>query len=397
MLSVYRTAGRWTIWGAFFAFAALLAGCKKETRPAPPPEVLVMAVSTTNLPIYEQWIGTLDGFVNAQIRAQVTGYLQKQDYAEGSIVKKNDLLFEIDPRPFKAVLDQAEGKLAQDKAALAKTQLDVDRFAPLVKEQAISQETLDDAIQANLGAKAQITADQAAVESARLNLGFTHIVSPVDGIAGTALAQIGDLLQPSGPLLTTVSTVDPIKVFFQANEQSYINFWRHFAASKDTNDLSLDLILLDGSVYPQKGKFFYADRQINPTTGTLQIFGLFPNPDSTLRPGQFGMIRAQVDFKTNAVVIPQRAVVESQGAYQVATVVSENNTNKIHLKTVKVGRQVGDNWVIDKGLAAGDQIVVEGTLKAKEGTVVTSKPYTPPAAAPEKEPKESGSTTNSAY
>ncbi len=381
---------------AVLVLVAFASGCKPKPKPAAPPEVLHLTVSTTNLPIFEQWIGTLDGFVNAQIRAQVTGYLQKQDYIEGSIVKKGDLLFEIDPRPFKAVLDQAEARLAQDKAQEEKTQLDVDRYAPLVKEQAISQETLDDARQANLAAKATVKADEATIESARLNLGFTRITSPVDGVAGTALAQIGDLLQPSGPLLTTVSTVDPIKVYFQVNEQSYLTFWRRFAASTNDNaNLSLDLILSDGKLYGPKGKFYYADRQVNPNTGTLaNRRPCFPTPIPQCVPASLGLVRAQVDFKTNAVVIPQRAVIESQGSYQVALVVNVNNTNKVHLQTVKVGRQVGTYWVIDNGVKAGDQLVVEGTLKAKEGTVVSPKPYTPPAPAAE---KESGSSTNSAH
>ncbi len=366
--------------GVCLTLALIAAGCgKKPAKPAPPPEVQFIVLSTTNLPIFDEWIGTLDGFVNAQIRAQVTGYLQKQDYVEGSVLKKGDLMFEIDPRPFQAVLDQAEGKLAQDNALLYKTQLDVDRYTPLVKEEALSQETLDNAIQANLAAKAQVKADEAIVETARLNLGFTRILSPVDGVAGTALAQIGDLLSASGSILTTVSTVDPIKVYFQANEHSYLDFWRRYAASLDTNQgPALDLILYDGSKYPKKGRFYYADRQINPTTGTIQIVGIFPNPDTTLRPGQYGLVRAEVETRTNAILVPQRAVMESQGAYHVAVVISDSGTNKSHLERVHVGRQIGVNWLIDKGLKAGDQVVIEGTLKAKEGTVVNATPYVPP-------------------
>ena len=232
--------------------AILAGGCQKKPPPTRPPEVQVVTLAPTNVPIFEEWIGTLDGYVNAEIRAQVTGYLLTQNYAEGSQVAKGDLLFEIDPRPFQAALDQAEAKLAQDQAQLAKTELDVKRYTPLAKEQALSQETLDDAVQANLANKAQVQADQAAVESARLNLGFTRITSPIDGLAGTALAQIGDLAAPSGPVLTTVSTVNPIRVYFQVNERSYLTFWRNFAASRDTNqNLALELILSDGSVFPQ--------------------------------------------------------------------------------------------------------------------------------------------------
>jgi membrane fusion protein (multidrug efflux system) len=365
---------KWRIgWQGFIALAILCAGCKRKPPPPAPPEVQFITVATTNLPVFEEWIGTLDGFVNAQIHAQVTGYLLTQGYAEGSEVKKGDLLFEIDPRPFKAALDQAAGKLAQDQALLAKAELDVKRFTPLVQEQALSQETLDDAVQAKRAAQAQVQADEAAVESARLNLGFTRIISPVDGLAGIALAQIGDLVSPSGPVLTTVSTINPIRVYFQASEQSYLKFWWHLAASPNTHhDLPLDLILSDGSAYEHEGKFFYADRQVNPTTGTLQIAGLFPNPDFTLRPGLYGLVRGQIEVKTNAILVPQRAVSEAQGSYHVAVVGSDN---KAHVQAVKVANQIGADWVIEEGLKAGDRAVVEGTLKAKEGTVVNPKPY----------------------
>jgi membrane fusion protein (multidrug efflux system) len=316
-------------------------GCKKKTPPPAPPQVQVFTVVATNVPIFEEWIGTLDGFVNAQIRAQVTGYLLHQNYAEGSAVKKGDLLFEIDPRP-------------------------------LAKEQAISQEELDNAVQANIGAKAQVKADQAAVENAQLNLGFTKITSPIDGLAGTALAQIGDLVGQSGNVLTTVSTLNPIKVYFQVSEQSYRNFWHRFIDETNVaEDLPLQLIFSDGSVYPQRGKFFYADRQVNPNTGTLQIFGLFSNANYFLRPGQYGRVRAQTQTKTNALLVPQRAVAELQGTYQVAIV---GETNAVHIQPVKVGEQVGANWIIESGLHVGDRVVVEGTQKAKEGTVVNPQP-----------------------
>ncbi len=387
MAGIMRMTRLVLLLSAILTLGFAISGCKKKPAAAPPPEMIYITATTTNLPIFEEWIGTLDGFVNAQIRAQVTGYLLRQNYAEGSRVKKNELLFEIDPRTFKAILDQAESKLAQDKAVQAKTELDVKRYTPLVKEEALSQETLDNAIQANLAAKAQVQADEATAESARLNLGFTKITSPIDGIAGTALAQIGDLLSQSGPVLTTVSTVDPIKVYFQANEHSYLTFWREHAADPDnTNILSLNLILSDGSTYPHKGKFFYADRQINPTTGTIQIVGLFPNPDYMLRPGQYGLVRAETTFKTNTIVLPQRAVIQSQGAYQVAVI---GGDNKIQLKTVKVGRQISGNWVIDSGIQAGDHVVVEGTLKAKDGAMVVPREMAAPPA--------SGSTTNAQH
>ena len=359
----------------FLILAPLLFadGCQKKSTAPPPPEVRVITLAPTNVPIFEEWIGTLDGFVNAQIHAQVTGYLLTQNYAEGSEVKKGDLLFQIDPRPFQAALDQANAKLAQDKAQSGKTELDVKRYTPLAKDQAISQEELDDAIQANLAAEAQLKADEAAVESAQLNLGFTKITSPIDGLAGIALAQIGDLVGQSGGVLTTVSTLNPIKVYFQISEQSYLNFWRHHAAGSgaETN-VELQLIFSDGSVYPQKGRFFFADRQVNPDTGTLQIVGLFPNANLILRPGQYGRVRAQTQTLTNALLVPQRAVTELQGTYQVFVV---DNQNKAHIRSVKVGEQIGSDWFIENGLKPGDRVVVEGTQKAKEGAVVNPEPF----------------------
>ena len=288
-------------------------------------------------------------------------------------MKKGDLLFRIDPRPFQATLDQAQAKLAQDKAQSGKTELDVKRYTPLAKEQAISQEELDDAIQANLAAEAQVKADEATVENAQLNLGFTKITSPIDGLAGTALAQIGDLVGQSGSVLTTVSTINPIKVYFQVSEQSYLAFWRRLVGSGNVDDeLPLQLILSDGSVYPQNGKFFFVDRQVNPNTGTLQIAGLFSNANFMLRPGQYGRVRAQTQTITNALLVPQRAVTELQGTYQVSIV---DNQNKAHIQPVKAGEQIGSNWIIENGLKPGDRVVVEGTQKVKEGAVVNPKPF----------------------
>jgi len=340
-----------------------------------------MQVTASNVPIFQEWVGTVDGFINAQIRAQVTGYLLSQNYAEGAKVKKGDLLFQIDPRPFQAVLAQAEAKLAQDKAQLGKTQLDVKRFAPLAKEQAISQQQLDDAVQANLAAEAQIKSDEAALTTAQLNLGFTRITSPIDGVAGVALAQIGDLVGQSGAVLTTVSTIDPVRVYFQANEQSFLTFWRSFVAG-DTNpgdSPPLQLILSNGSVYPSPGKFFFADRQVNITTGTIQIAAVFSNADFVLRPGQYARVRVQTQTKTNALLVPQRAITQLQGSYQVVLV---DDQNKAHLQPVKVGEQVGSQWIVEEGLKAGDRVVVEGLQKAKEGTVVKPAPAAVAANAP---------------
>jgi membrane fusion protein (multidrug efflux system) len=353
----------------------LLTGCeKKKAPPPPPPEVQVITVTPTNLPIFEEWIGTLDGSVNAQIRAQVSGYLLTQNYLEGGQVKSGDLLFQIDPRPFQAVLDQAKARLAQDQAQVEKARLDVERYTPLAKDQAISQEQLDNAIQANLAAQAQVKADEAAIETTALNLSFTKITAPIGGLAGLAQVQIGDLVGPSGAVLTTVSDLDPVKVYFQVSEQSYLNFWRHFIVpgASDITAPPLQLILSDGSTYPEQGKFFFADRQVNINTGTLQITGLFPNKNNLLRPGQYARVRAQTQIRTNAIVVPQRAVTELQGSYQVAVV---GESNRINMASVKVGQQVGSHWLVEEGLKPGAQVVVEGTQKAKAGTVVNPKPW----------------------
>ncbi len=336
----------------------------------------VVTVLPRDVPIYQQWIGTLDGYPNAQIRAQVSGYLIKQDYAEGSAVKQGDLLFEIDPRPFQAALDQAQGKLAQDQAQSGKTELDVQRYTPLARDQAISQQELDDAVQANLAAKAAIQADKAAVESATLNLGFCKITSPIDGIAGTAQAQIGDLVGPGSAVLTTVSTVDPMRAYFSISEQSYLAFCHQFTNAAERgayrSGMELQLILSDGSTYPAPGKWFFTSRQIDVNTGTLQIAGLFPNPDYILRPGQYALVRAKIETRHGAILLPQRAVMELQGSYQVATVDAEK---KIHIKPVQVGNQVGNDWLIERGLEANEEVLAEGTQKVKEGTVVDPQPY----------------------
>jgi membrane fusion protein (multidrug efflux system) len=368
-------AKHWFIAALGFSMLFLPAtGCKKKPAPPPPPEVQVITLAPANVPIFEEWIGTLDGFVNAQIHAQVTGYLLAQNYAEGSEVNKGDLLFQIDPRPFQAGLDQALARLAQDQAQAVKTELDVKRYTPLAQVQAISQEELDNAVQADLGARAQVKADEAAVTNAELNLGFTKITAPVDGLAGTALAQIGDLVGQSSSVLTTVSTINPIKVYFQVSEQSYLTFWRRFTGLTNADEnCPLQLIFADGSVYPETGKFFYADRQVNPNTGTLQIFGLFPNANFMLRPGQYGRVRAQTRTETNALVVPQRAVAQLQGSYQVMIV---GGTNTVHLQNVTVGEQTGRDWIIENGLQPGDRVVVEGTQKVKEGGVVNPIPFT---------------------
>ncbi len=366
--------------------AALVAGGCRPSGPASqpgPPEVLVMEALQKDVPIYADFIGTLDGMVNARIHAQVSGYLKTQNYQEGELVRKGDLLFEIDPRPFQAALDRAKGELDQARANLDLTAIDVQRYTPLAKNNAISQQELDDAIQSNKGAQAALETAQAAVKQAELNLEFTRIISPIDGIAGIAEAQVGDLVGPNGSELTAISSVDPIKVYFPISEQEYLLAMEQRAqkgegsiGSRHTTN-NLELILANGATYPHKGTIILADRQVNIKTGTIRIAGMFPNPGYVLRPGQYAHIRFVVHFLKNALLVPQRAVVETQGSFHVAVV--EKN-NKVAIRTVQTGDRSGPFWVVAKGLNPGERVVVEGVQKAREGAVVNPKPYAAEAA-----------------
>jgi membrane fusion protein (multidrug efflux system) len=353
-------------------------------------DVEVVTVEQEDVPIYGEWIGTLDGLVNADVRAEVTGYLMKQAYQEGSSVKKGQLLFQIDPRPFQAALDQAQGQLAQARATLAnaeavqgRTRLDVERYTPLAKEQAASQQDLDNSVQNNLAAlasvetaKAQIKTYEASVETAKINLDFTRLVAPIDGIAGQAQLQVGALVTPSSGVVTSVSTVDPIKVFFTVAEPRYL-WWRSrfpTEASRLEADkqLRLKLILADGSTYAHDGTFYFADRQVNESTGAIRIAGLFPNPNNVLRPGGYGKVKAVISVEQGALLVPQRAVSELQGGYQVAVV---DDHNKVNVKTVTVGERVGNRWIIANGLNPGDRVVAEGVQKVRTGAIVNPKPF----------------------
>lgn len=356
-----------------------------------PPTVEVVDVQQKDVPVMAEWVGTADGYVNAQIKPQVTGYLLRQTYQEGTLVRKGDLLFEIDPREFQAAVDNAKGSLAAAKARLGKTEMDVARYTPLAKESAISQQELDDAIQANLAAKADVDSAKAALDTALLNLSFTKIISPVDGIAGLAQGQVGDLVGPgTGNVLTTVSTIDPIKFYFTVSEQEYINYSREYPseAARNSNDMKIqwELILADGTAYPHPGKFFAANRQVDVRTGAIQLAAIFPNPNSFLRPGQFGRVRAQLNVIEGALLVPQRSVTELQGNYQVAVVGSDN---KVDIRPVSVGERFGTMWVISKGLKPGERVIAEGTQKAKQGM-----PVTPKTAAAEPEPNSSQPASN---
>ena len=334
---------------------------------APPPNVQIVEVIQRDVPVYHEYLATLDGFVNAQIQPQVTGYLIRQNYAEGAVVARNQVLFKIDPRPFQAIVDQAKAQVAQAEAQLGKTQLDVQRDTPLAKERAIAQSQLDNDIQANLAAKATVQADKASLEQAELNLEFTNVRSLVDGIAGIATGQVGNLVGPQ-TLLTSVSQVEPVKAYFTVSEQEYLAFVKRNPTQADQaareKQFELDLILADGSTYPRKGKFYAADRQVDIQTGSIRLAGLFPNPGNVLRPGQFGRVRFISYIRKGAMLVPQKSVVELQGSYQVAVVGSDN---KVTLRTVAVGERTGPMWIINDGLKAQERVVVEGVQALEPG------------------------------
>jgi membrane fusion protein (multidrug efflux system) len=344
----------------------------------PVPEVEVATVETRDVPVYGEWVATLDGYVNAEIRPQVSGYIIKQNYTEGSLVRKGQVLFEIDPRPFQATLDRAKGDLAQAQAQLGKSTLDVERDTPLAEARAIAKSQLDNEVQAKLGAQAAVESAKAAVEQAELNLEWTKVTSLVNGIAGIAQVQMGNLVGPSS-ILTSVSQVDPIKTFFPITEHEYLLAQSKGNASSGKHPISffgnsLQLILTDGRIYPQKGKILLADRQVDPGTGTIRIVAAFPNPGNVLRPGQYGRVRVETRMKKGALLLPQSAVAHLQGSYQVAVVGSDH---KVSMRAVKPGATVGTMWVIDEGLKPGEQVVVEGLQQLKEGTLVTPKPGHP--------------------
>jgi membrane fusion protein (multidrug efflux system) len=349
------------------------------------PEIMVAQVEQQDVDLYTEWIGTLAGEVNANVQAQVAGYLLRRNYQEGSAVRKGQLLFEIDPRPFQAALDQANGQLAQAIAQLAnaeavqgRTELDVERYTPLAKAQAASQQDLDNANQNNLAAKATVATDkaqiksaEAAVETARLNLGFTQISSPVNGIADVARAQVGDLVSSNSGTLTTVSTLDPIRDYFTVSEQDYLQLKQQFSGS-DRQRWKLQLILADGTTYAHEGVFYFAGRAVDQNTGSIQLAAQFPNPGNVLRPGQYAKVRGVVRTQKGALLIPQAAVTDLQGSYQVDVV---GGDDKISIRPVKVGNRVGTQWIIQEGLKPGERVVAQGQQTLRPGTTVEPKPF----------------------
>jgi RND family efflux transporter MFP subunit len=351
-------------------------GNVRAAAPPPPPTVEVAPVLQKDVPLQGEWVGTLDGYVNAQIQPEVSGYLIRQDYHEGALVKKDQLLFEIDPRPFQAVLDQAKGQLAQAEAQMANAELNVKRDIPEAQAHAIPQSQLDTDTQALLAAKASVEADQAAVEQATINLGYTKVTSLIDGIAGINTVQVGNLVGPSA-VLTAVSQVSPIKVYFPISEQEYlrmadggrpgnVDFITH--ASR----IPLKLSLADGSTYPHPGKIIFADRQVNAQTGTIQIVGEFPNSKNLLRPGQYARVQAPTGNIEGALLVPQAAVTQQQGSNQVTVIGADN---RAQLRTVAVGPTLGTLWVITSGLKPGERVVAVGADKVKEGGLVNPAPY----------------------
>jgi RND family efflux transporter MFP subunit len=372
---------RYAVVIALAVSAFFVASCSRKAPQVGPaaPEVQVTTVQPRDVPRVLERVATLDGFINANINAQVQGYIVSRDYKEGSIVKKGDLLFQIDPRPFEAALAQAKGTQARDQANWAKADADQKRAIDLFNKKVISDQERDTAIAAAGSSKANVEADEAAVKQADLNLGYTKITAPIDGIVGFANNQVGDLVGPSTGPLTTMSQIDPIKANVTAGESSFTDFFSRYPDSVQREALlksiDFDLILGDGKVYPRKGKFYALDRNLDPKTGSIHYYVTFPNPDATLRPGQYGKVRFVPDSVQNALVVPQEAVTELQGNFQVAVV---DQNNKVSIRPVKTGERIGTMWQITDGLKPGDKVVVEGVQKAREGSTVTAKEWTPP-------------------
>lgn len=359
------------------------AACGRKAPPPPAPvEVSVTPVIQRDVPVVSEWIGTLDGSVNADIRPKVEGYLRRQVYKEGQFVHAGDLLFEIDPRQFRAALQQAQGAVGQADAQLAKASKDVERFTPLAAQRAVSQQELDNALSAERNARAALASARAASDQAALSMGWTRITSPIDGVVGIAKSQVGDLVNTQ-TVMTTVSTVDPIRVTYGISEREYLRYAERINRANYATTLQgpvLELVLDDGTVYPQKGRAVLVDREIDAKTGTMTIRGFFPNPRHILRPGQYAKVRAALEVKPAALLVPQRAVMELQGGYRVAVAGADD---KADIRAIQTGERVEDLWVVEKGLKAGDRVIVTGLQYVRAGTPlkITSEPSPAPATS----------------
>ena len=379
-----KSMKRLHILAALLILSSLSCSCSRKAAPTdpPPPEVLVTTVTPQDVPRILERVATLDGFINANINAQVQGYIVARDYTEGSIVKIGDLLFQIDPRPFEAALAEAKGTLAKDQATQVKTDADEKRALDLFTKQVISDQERDTATAAAQATRANVEADAAAVQQAQLNLGYTKILAPIEGVSGFANNQVGDLVGPSTGALTTVSQIDPIKAIVTTGEGAFTDFISRHPDPKERDayvkSLEFQLILGNGELYPQKGKFYALDRSLDPRTGSIRYEVTFPNPGNNLRPGQFGKVRFVADMKKGAMVIPQEAVTELQGNYQVAVV---GDDNKISIRPVQMGDRLGAMWEVIQGLKPGDKVVVQGVQKVREGSAVTAKEWSRPADA----------------
>ena len=375
---------RLPVLGAFLICVSFAASCSRKPvqAPANAPEVLVTTVAPQDVPRVLERVATLDGFINANINAQVQGYIVSRDYQEGSLVKKDDLLFQIDPRPFEDALAQTQGTLPKDQANLAKADADEKRARDLFNKKVISDQERDTAVAAAGSSRANVQADEAAVRQAELNLAYAKVTAPIDGIAGFANNQVGDLVGPTTGPLTTVSQIDPIKALVTAGEGPFTDFVSRHPDPKERDayvrSLEFQLILGNGTVYPHKGTFYALDRNLDLRTGSIRYQVTFPNPGNNLRPGQFGKVRFVADIKKNALIVPQEAVSELQGSYQVVVVDQEN---KAHIRPVKMGERIGAMWEVTDGLKPSERVVVQGLQKAREGAQVTEKDWTPPADA----------------
>src|SRR5438105_6832111 len=373
---------QFAVLGALLICLSFATACSRKAPQAAPnaPEVLIATVRPQDVPRVLERVATLDGFINANINAQVQGYIVSRDYQEGSVVKKGDLLFQIDPRPFEAASAQAKGTLAKDKANQVKADADEKRAMDLFNKKVISDQERDTAIAAAQAGRANIEADEAAVQQAELNLGYTKVTAPIDGVAGFANNEVGDLVGPSTGPLTTVSQIDPIKAVVTAGEGPFTDFVSRHPDPTERNayikSLDFDLILGNGEVYPHKGKFYALDRSLDPKTGSIRYYVTFPNPGNILRPGQFGKVRFVADMKKGAMVVPQEAVNELQGNFQVAVV---DQNNKVSIRPVKMGERIGALWEVTDGVKPGDKVVVQGLQKAREGSTVTVKEWASPA------------------